>query len=161
MTGKTSEQHGCPFCRDDVAGKAFMQNEDFLAVYNIAPLLPGHSLIVPKRHIESLTKLTDDAIAGLFVFARQATSILMTAFHGEAFDWSLQDGEQAGQTIPHLHLHIVIRKQGDLTNPGDWYPLVDKANNTLLDSFNRKPLDDGEYLKITRHLRNLALNNET
>lgn len=161
MTGKIPKNHDCPFCRDEFAGKAFMQNADFLAVYNIAPILPGHSLIIPKRHIESLTELSDKMVAMLFVFARQATSILMKAFHGEAFDWSLQDGKPAGQTVPHLHLHIIVRKQGDLTNPGDWYPSIEKANDTLLDSFNRNPLDNEAYLRITEHLRTLALNSET
>jgi bis(5'-adenosyl)-triphosphatase len=101
-------------------------------------------------------ELTTEEISGLFLFSRQVTTLLMKAFGGNGFDWSLQDGKSAGQTVAHLHLHIIIRKDNDLASPGDWYPKVEKADNTLLDSFDRKQLTDAEYNRISGYLRNLC-----
>lgn len=156
MTLTTSASGNCPFCRTDLAAKSFMSNDQFLALYNIAPVLPGHSLVVPRRHARSLMDLTAGEISGLFLFSRQVTTLLMKAFGGSGFDWSLQDGKSAGQTVDHLHLHIIIRKDNDLSSPGDWYPKVEKADNTLLDSFDRKQLSDAEYNRISGYLRTLC-----
>lgn len=156
MTLTTSASGNCPFCRTDLAAKSFMSNDQFLALYNIAPVLPGHSLVVPRRHARSLMDLTAGEISGLFLFSRQVTTLLMKAFGGSGFDWSLQDGKPAGQTVDHLHLHIIIRKDNDLASPGEWYPKVEKADNTLPDSFDRKQLADAEYNRISGYLRNLC-----
>jgi bis(5'-adenosyl)-triphosphatase len=155
MTETFSDTHHCPFCGNNFAAKAFMSNNHFLAVYNIAPVLPGHTLVVPRCHATSLNDLSEEEISGLFLFARQVTTLLTKAFGGSGFDWSIQDGKPAGQTVPHLHLHIVVRKENDLNTPGDWYPLVEKVNNTLLESFDRRQLTDAEYNRITDYLRSL------
>lgn len=153
-----SEQNlpGCPFCQEELAKKAFLADDNFLAVYNLAPILPGHSLVVPRRHAESLLDLTEDEVSGFFTFARKVTNLLTKAFDGEGFDWSLQDKEAAGQTVKHLHLHIVIRKTDDLKEIGDWYPLIEQSDNLMLDSSVRSKLDEKEYSLITDHLRKLS-----
>ncbi|HOW31503.1 MAG TPA: HIT family protein [Bacteroidales bacterium] len=146
----------CPFCTAEFTESAFLADNNFVAVYNIAPILPGHSLVVPRRHAESLMDLSANEVSGFFGFAREATRQLLKAFNGDGFDWSLQEKESAGQTVAHLHLHIVIRRKGDLEETGDWYPLVEQSENTLLDSFSRKKLDNEEYRLITNRLRKMV-----
>lgn len=160
MTESASSSANCPFCRTDFAAKSFMSNDQFLAIYNIAPVMPGHSLVVPRRHATSLLELTTEEISGYFLFSRQVTELLMKAFGGKGFDWSLQEGKAAGQTVAHLHLHIIIRKENDLVSPGDWYPNVEKADNTLLDSFDRPQLSDAEHERISGYLRSLYVSHK-
>jgi bis(5'-adenosyl)-triphosphatase len=141
----------CPFCSSDNQRVAFANSGSFLALYNIAPIFPGHSLIIPKMHVKSLRSLPDDLISELFIFARHVTDVLLSFYNADAFNWSVQDNESAGQTIPHLHLHIIIRKTDDLPEPGDWYQLLDKGAN--IDSSNRPRLDSMEYANIVEQLK--------
>jgi bis(5'-adenosyl)-triphosphatase len=141
----------CPFCQPGIEGKAFATSNSFLALYNIAPILTGHSIIIPQMHIKSLRSLSNELVCELFLFARKVTDMLLAYYDAEAFDWSLQDGEAAGQTVSHLHLHIVVRFSSDLTEPGDWYPLLDSQSN--INSFQRSKLTNEEYLEVTSKLQ--------
>lgn len=149
-------QLSCPFCTEGFSENAFMENGDFIAVYNIAPILPGHSMIIPKKHIKSLFELSESQITELFSFTRKVTKFLSEVFEADGFDWSLQENEVAGQTVEHLHLHIVLRKKGDLSSPGKWYPMIEDNENQLLDSKSRKRLDQDSYKKITVFLKEKA-----
>lgn len=151
------DQSSCPFCIAGFSEHAFIENGDFIAVYNIAPILPGHSMIIPKKHIESILELSENQITELFSFARKVTVFLTDVFQGEGFDWSLQENEVAGQSVDHLHLHIVIRKTGDLSSPGKWYKMIEDNENQLLDSKSRKRLDIDSYKRITDFLKEQAL----
>lgn len=143
----------CPFCGLESSAKVFATGKGCAAIYNLSPILPGHSLVVPFKHVTSLFELTEDEISEFFSFARNITAFLCEAFDSEAYDWSLQEGAEAGQSISHLHLHIIPRKPGDLSDNGDWYGLlqqsVDPENKT------RIKLSDSEHIAITQKLRKL------
>lgn len=111
----------CPFCDSAVSEYSFLESERFRAMVNIAPILPGHSLIIPRRHVESLLALSDDEIAEMVRLSRQAIAVLMREYRADGFDWTIQESEPAGQSVPHLHLHLIPRLRGDLPDPGDWY----------------------------------------
>jgi bis(5'-adenosyl)-triphosphatase len=147
----------CPFCLNANNNKAFLKNDHFAAIYNIAPILPGHALVIPIRHIESVFNLNDKELSELGDFMKQTTRILLKAFNGEGFDWSLQEAESAGQSIHHVHFHIVIRKTNDLESSGKWYPLVSQNDQILLDSTQRTRLSKEELLKITEYLAKIAM----
>lgn len=101
-----------------------MESEHFYALHNHAPILPGHSLVIPKRHIARLADLPPAASRELIPFAQDVARALGLAFGAADFDLSLQDGHAAGQTVDHLHLHLFPRHPGDLPRPGDWYKLL-------------------------------------
>ena len=151
MNEATRHPGTCPFCLPGTQSNAFASSGSFLALYNIAPILPGHALIIPRMHVESMRSLPDDLIAEFFLFAREVTEILLSYYNADAFDWSIQDNEAAGQTVPHLHLHIVVRHHSDLSAPGDWYPLLDANGKT--GSEGRPKLSKSEYTEITEQLR--------
>jgi bis(5'-adenosyl)-triphosphatase len=144
----------CPFCSNQIARQMFLEYGNMLAIYNIAPILPGHSLIIPKKHIESIKDFTEDELLTFFKFARKATQLLCKAFGSDGYDWSLQESEAAGQSIAHLHLHVIPRKHNDLNNPGDWYPLLEQNRQQVLDSSKRKPLSGKEIDSVIRHIKN-------
>jgi bis(5'-adenosyl)-triphosphatase len=153
-----SIQHksNCPFCGPDVEASVFFDDGDFLAIYNIAPVLPGHSLVIPKAHKTSLLQLNDDEMFRYFITSRKALAILLKAFETDAFDWSIQEKPEAGQSIEHLHLHIVPRLKHDLPQPGDWYPLVHRNDKEIIDSTIRKKISPESLKTIITRLRNIA-----
>lgn len=151
MDEASRHSNTCPFCLPETQRNAFANSESFLALYNNAPVLPGHTLIIPRVHIESLRSIPDNLITEFFLFARDVTEMLLGHYHADAFDWSIQDNKAAGQTVPHLHLHIVIRHPDDLPEPGDWYPLLDAQRKT--DNETRPKLSTTEYTEITEQLR--------
>lgn len=118
----------CPFCDALVVQHTFLESAHFRAIVNIAPVLPGHSLIVPKHHVESLLALDDDDTAEMVALSRRAIPVLMRVYHADGFDWTIQESEAAGQSVPHLHLHLIPRRRGDLPDPGDWYPRLIEHN---------------------------------
>jgi bis(5'-adenosyl)-triphosphatase len=144
----------CPFCRLNPKEHAFATSPNFMAVYDISPMLPGHTLIIPKEHIESLHDLEQDKLNEFFRFARQVTKGLCAFLDTDAFDWSIQEKEEAGQSVSHVHLHIIPRTKNDLPNPGDWYPLLMEHNRqTVIDSAKRPRFTESEFRVITDKLR--------
>src|SRR5262249_44892582 len=115
------DRQECPFDYPGIRGAEYAGDERFAAIYNIAPVLPGHSLIIPRWHVARLGDLSEEESRRFFVFAGRVTKFLVAHFQGDGFDWSIQDGWTAAQTVEHIHLHIIRRWQGDLPAPGDWY----------------------------------------
>ena len=146
----------CVFCRKDFPESSFAASENFLAIYNLAPILPGHSLIIPKWHVLSLMELTEQELCEMMVFSRYVIRVLIKAFGSTAFNWTIQEGIEAGQTVPHLHLHLVPRKEKDLPQPGDWYPLLEQSETDLMDSDLRPKLSLDEMKVIASKLGEIA-----
>ena len=136
----------CPFCAESVPEITFLESPRFRAITNIAPILPGHSLIVPKRHVESLLALTDDEVAEMVQLSREATALLKRVYGSTGFDWTIQESEAAGQSVPHLHLHLIPRRDGDLPDPGDWYA-------RLIEFSERPRLSHEEMGRLAQRLR--------
>lgn len=157
MLQTTDQTHqGCIFCRKEIIEKSFYSSERFSALYNIAPILPGHSLIIPNKHYESLFELSDDELGEMMIFARKITTVLKTVFNSDGFDWTIQDGVSAGQTVSHLHLHIIPRKPLDMPESNEWYTKIPQSEAQLLDSEQRLRLSDDEYNALTNKLKEAA-----
>ena len=143
----------CPFCNPNREEIKFNESENFLAIYNIAPILPGHSLIIPKRHVESLMGLSNNEVCEMMLFSRDTVKILLEVFVVSGFNWTIQEGEEAGQTVPHFHLHLIPRKPNDLPKPGDWYPLMRESESNIIDSSARPRLSAEEMRSIVSRIR--------
>ncbi|MBN2521293.1 MAG: HIT family protein [Bacteroidales bacterium] len=141
--------NSCPFCGDIIKNFAFLESRNFMAIYNRAPILPGHSLVIPKKHVISLFELEQSERAELMEFSMITVELLQKAFKAKAFDWTIQEGVAAGQTVNHLHLHIIPRKEKDLANPGDWYPLIAQNESDIyVDSELRPKLSIDELKSV-------------
>ncbi|WMJ74839.1 HIT domain-containing protein [Cytophagaceae bacterium ABcell3] len=143
----------CPFCNVS-ENDAFFSSSNFLAIYNLAPILPGHSLIIPRKHKESLFELSDDELGEFMKLGRDVAKILSYELNTDAFDWTIQEKEAAGQTVPHLHLHVIPRRLNDLPSPGDWFQELEKSKAE--DSRKRKKLSCDQLSAITKRLKGVA-----
>src|SRR5215475_5939204 len=107
-------QPGCTFC-DVVAGKItsviVFEDQDSLAFLDHRPLFPGHSLLVPKKHIETLLDLPDQLLTSLFSTTQLLTAAVENACHAQGSFVAINN--KVSQSVPHMHVHIVPRRKGD------------------------------------------------
>ena len=104
----------CPFCNPD---DILLENDLAFAKYDLYPVSPGHVLVVPKRHTASWFDLTPAEQTAMFALANQAKKLLDERYAPAGYNLGINCGEAAGQTIMHVHLHIIPRYIGDVPNP--------------------------------------------
>jgi diadenosine tetraphosphate (Ap4A) HIT family hydrolase len=97
--------------------KIIAQNAHTFTVRDTLPVSPGHTLIVPKRHIAGIFDAEPDEVAALWEAVQQARVQLLKEFSPDGFNIGINDGLAAGQTILHLHIHIIPRYKGDMPDP--------------------------------------------
>ena len=85
---------------------------------NLKPLLPGHVLVSPRRVIPRLSDLTDVEVTDLFLAVQTVGRMVERVFGATSLNIAIQDGSDAGQSVPHLHTHIIPRKKTDLDEKG-------------------------------------------
>lgn len=148
----------CPFCHKKIAETAFAESTNFYVIYNKSPILPGHSLLICKQHYTSLLELNAALRSELMELSIKAVRMLQHVFQADAFNWTLQDGKAAGQTVMHLHLHLIPRFSGDLPDPGDWYPLLEQQDSaTHIDSSKRVQYSHEQLKTIAKRIRNYGM----
>ncbi len=106
----------CPFC--SLPERRIVQSNDIGWVIRDAyPVSPGHTLIIPKRHVGSFFDLTDDERVALLALLTTAKEQIDAEHGPSAYNIGINDGPAAGQTVPHLHIHLIPRYVGDRTDP--------------------------------------------
>lgn len=107
----------CVFCRIlacDVPSSPVLDSDLVVAFLDIHPWNPGHTLVLPRRHVESFTDLSTMEVEQLALCGQRIATALKRGLDGcEAVTFSLADGAAAGQDVPHTHLHVVPRRTGD------------------------------------------------
>ena len=104
----------CVFCGNkDINKRIIVENELALAFPTNIPVVPGHTLIIPKRHIAKFEDLSDKEISAIFVLRSRLAGAFKKVFNAEGFNYAWNEGELAGQSISHFHLHILPRSAGD------------------------------------------------
>lgn len=88
------------------------------ALVNLKPLLPGHVLVSPLRPVPRLSDLTSPEITDLFLTVQRIGRTVQRVYHASALNIAIQDGEAAGQSVPHLHAHVIPRHAADLDHKG-------------------------------------------
>lgn len=110
------EAKDCIFCRD-FGNKVLLANEHYYAIYDAYPVNRGHLLIVSRRHVPDLFGLNQREFLALHEMVGQAKSLLDKEHSPGGYNVGANCAEIAGQTIPHFHLHIIPRYQGDVDKP--------------------------------------------
>ena len=85
---------------------------------NLKPLLPGHVLVSPRRVTPRFSDLTQAEVTDLFVTVQRVGRMVERVFNATSLNIAMQDGAAAGQSVPHVHTHIIPRKQSDLEHKG-------------------------------------------
>ena len=81
------------------------------------PISPGHTLVIPKRHIGSFFDLNADEREDLLTLLERAKVVIDAEFKPDGYNIGINDGPAAGQTVPHLHIHLIPRYETDLPDP--------------------------------------------
>jgi len=118
----------CPFC-ELAAARIVHARESAVAIRDGFPVSPGHTLIIPRRHVASFFEVTDAERSDLMSLLAAARHDLDREFHPAGYNIGINDGAAAGQTVPHLHIHLIPRYEGDRDDPrgGVRWVLPDKA----------------------------------
>lgn len=105
----------CLFCDDAFLNQnKIFDSENWIAIYDGYPVNLGHSLIIPKKHISSIFDITNPSdIIELHSVIAKLKKILCEKYHPDGFNIGINDGKSAGQTISHLHIHIIPRYIND------------------------------------------------
>ncbi len=106
----------CPFCNLDKS-RIVLANDHAIAIHDGFPVTPGHTLIVPKRHIASLFEATKEELTALFELLAKMRHYLQEERSPDGFNIGINDGAAAGQTVMHLHIHLIPRYAGDTDDP--------------------------------------------
>lgn len=118
----------CPFCQPDPS-RMWLATDLAIVLWDAFPVTEGHTLVVPRQHVASIYELTSGDQAALWTLVAKARNRLSEDLAPHGFNIGLNDGEAAGQTILHAHIHIVPRRDGDVADPrgGVRWIIPDKA----------------------------------
>lgn len=107
----------CPFC-NIIGKKLLIDISKYWVVFEDEyPVSPGHCLIVPNRHVESILELTTDELKALYEVIVDIRHYIKITRNPDGFNIGVNEGRAAGQTVPHLHIHVIPRYNGDMEDP--------------------------------------------
>jgi diadenosine tetraphosphate (Ap4A) HIT family hydrolase len=120
--------HPCIFCHIEPA-RVILQCPLAVVVRDAYPVSAGHTLIIPRRHIKSWFEVNLHEQHALLEMLAKAKTGLDAELHPDGYNIGINDGAAAGQTVPHLHLHLIPRYSGDRADPrgGVRWIMPDKA----------------------------------
>ncbi|NP_001235735.2 bifunctional bis(5'-adenosyl)-triphosphatase/adenylylsulfatase FHIT-like [Glycine soja] len=101
------------------------------AFVNLRPAVTGHVLVCSKREVKRVADLTDDETVDLWLIAKKLGRQLESYHKASSLTFCIQDGPQAGQSVPHVHIHILPRKSGDYENNDDIYDDINEKEKEL------------------------------
>ena len=108
--------HDCPFCGIDHS-RELLANDHAIAVPDGFPISPGHLLIIPKRHVLSFFSATIQERSAIIALLDAARERLIKEYKPDGFNIGINDGVAAGQTVMHMHIHLIPRYTGDTPDP--------------------------------------------
>jgi len=112
-----SKNTDCIFCNPDSERKLIVESETTYAIFDKFPVNSGHALIIPKRHCEDYFDLTIKEQSDCMSMLNEVKEIITDSFNPDGFNVGINIGEKAGQTIPHVHIHLIPRYQNDVEDP--------------------------------------------
>src|SRR5262245_42317915 len=110
------DQNRCPFCHLEKS-RVYLENDSAAAFPDAFPVVEGHLLVVPKRHVVSLFDLTDEEQAAIWRLVGRVRGKLASELRPDGFNVGVNDGPAAGQTVLHAHVHVIPRRAGDVADP--------------------------------------------
>lgn len=109
----------CIFCKianGEIPSKTLYEDEAFRVILDLGPATKGHALILPKDHAANLYELSDETASKVMVLAKKMATKMTEKLGCDGFNLVQNNGEAAGQTVMHFHLHLIPRYKNDGQN---------------------------------------------
>jgi len=123
------------FSTIEVTRQVFFRSPLSFAIVNLKPIVPGHVLVIPTRPVRRITDLKTDELASLMSSVQSVGRVIERAYGADALTVACQDGPAAGQSVPHVHFHLLPRKASRedpfFSRNDHVYPAIEKAEATL------------------------------
>ncbi|MEF9942156.1 MAG: HIT family protein [Lachnospiraceae bacterium] len=131
----------CIFCKianGEIPSATLYEDEDFRVILDLAPAAKGHALILPKEHYANLYELDDSIAAKVFVLAKKMITKLTEILGCDGYNIVQNNGEVAGQTVFHFHMHLIPRYHDDQVGLGwNMGTLTEEDKNDILSKLNK------------------------
>ena len=114
----------CIFCKiaaGENPSATIYEDEDFRVILDLGPATKGHALILPKQHFADITQMPEELTAKAFVLAKKIVTFMKGALPSDGYNIVQNNGEAAGQTVFHFHIHLIPRYTNDHAGVG-WKP---------------------------------------
>ncbi len=133
-------EENCIFCKianGEIPSKTLYEDDMFRVILDINPASKGHALILPKKHFANIYELDNTTAAEVFVLGKRMTAAMTEALGCDGFNIMQNNGEAAGQTVFHFHMHLIPRYADDglvLSMEGKGEPdySLDEVQNAIL-----------------------------
>ena len=115
----------CIFCKiaaGEISSATVYEDDDFRAILDLGPAAKGHTLVIPKSHSDNLLSVEPDTAAKALKVISKTANAIKEALGCDGINVVQNNGEAAGQTVMHLHFHIIPRYKNDSVNIG-WQPM--------------------------------------
>jgi len=132
-------ENNCLFCKAStktIPVAKIYEDASSLAFLDIHPIAPGHALVVPKTHVENILDLPDNQVESFFQAVKKVVSLLKERLDPIGFTIGINHGRISGQTIDHLHVHVVPRYEGD--KGGSLHSVVNNPPQESLEAIQAK-----------------------
>ncbi|MEE1314627.1 MAG: HIT family protein [Faecalimonas sp.] len=110
------KEERCIFCKiaaGEIPSATLYEDEDFRVILDVGPASKGHALILPKQHFANLYELDDELAAKALVLAKKMVAKLTPILGCDGYNVLQNNGQAAGQTVFHFHIHLIPRYEGD------------------------------------------------
>ena len=135
-------QDNCIFCKiaaGDIPSATIYEDNDFRVILDIEPASKGHALILPKEHYANLYELSDELAAKALIVAKKVITKMTDILGCDGYNVVQNNGEAAGQTVFHFHIHLIPRYKDDDVNVG-WKQgsLTEEVKAEILSGMNEE-----------------------
>ena len=139
----------CIYCElPEIKARTILDNDLAWAFPTNIPVVQGHTLICPKRHVNKLDDLTKEKLVAILELRGRLKVALKNAFGAEGFNYAWNEGPASGQSVPHLHIHMLPRKEGDIEIIG-----YDPREALYRPSGKRKIVEEDELVRMSSKIR--------
>ena len=136
------KDENCIFCKianGGIPSATLYEDEDFRVILDLGPATRGHALILSKEHYANVIALPEEVTAKAFILAKKMAAKMMEVLHCDGVNVVQNNGEAAGQTVFHFHMHLIPRYKNDKSGFG-WKPgkLTDEDRDEILEKLKEK-----------------------
>ena len=120
----------CVFCQivnGKIPADKVFENESFIVILDIHPASKGHSLVIPKKHVDRITDMDDQLLGEMAAVAKKVANGMQKSLGADGINFMVNNGKVAGQLIDHAHMHVIPRFSADKIDFG-WNPHKYEAN---------------------------------